>query len=243
VVVNDDPNPAHGVAMLVEGRATQIIGRTRHEQDDLAVTLQKLAARNAGDDGLASYVPSPRARLGLELSTSLQRQDTVEAIEHWGRAQDVNARLNGLLVRVADELISNALFNAPTDATGHRLHSAKHRNDVVALGEERRVDVRLRADAQRIGVGVKDPYGSLDRATIISVLARCLQRGPDQIDGKAGGAGLGLFFALDSVSHLVVNLEPGRSTEVLGLIDVDGGFRDFRSRPKSITLFVFEGER
>ncbi len=42
----------------------------------------------------------------------------------------------------------------------------------------------------------------------------------DKVDRKAGGAGLGFFQILDSLSHFVINLEKGKRTEMIGLIDL-----------------------
>ena len=37
---------------------------------------------------------------------------------------------------------------------------------------------------------------------------------------------------------MVINLKPGRATEILGLIDVRGTYKDFATRGKSFNVFV-----
>ena len=67
-----------------------------------------------------------------------------------------------------------------------------------------------------------------------------LHRGGDQIDQKDGGAGLGLYYIFESLNHLIVNVAPNRRTEMIGLMDISGTFRDFAERPKSLNVFIQE---
>ncbi|RYG65777.1 hypothetical protein EON77_18135 [bacterium] len=98
----------------------------------------------------------------------------------------------------------------------------------------------LCCDGRRLGVAVRDPFGSLRADTVLDYLTRCFRRGPDQIDAKEGGAGLGLYFTFEALSHFVINVSPGRATEMIGLLDVSGTFKDFARRGKSFNMFVTE---
>ena len=42
----------------------------------------------------------------------------------------------------------------------------------------------------------------------------------------------------DSLNHLVLNIRPGQMTEVIGLIDVRGSYRNFVKRGKSFNIFL-----
>ena len=129
-------------------------------------------------------------------------------------ARGQNARVAAMVRLVADELISNAVHNAPVDAAG--VHYRRHvpRGDELELDERHQVRVRWGCDARYVAVEVGDAFGSLDRDTVLRSLAK-----PEMRDSGAG-AGLGVALAYRSCDHLVFNLAPGRRTEVIALVDV-----------------------
>jgi hypothetical protein len=59
------------------------------------------------------------------------------------------------------------------------------------------------------------------------------------LDG-AGGAGIGLFRVFQSLSKFVVNVAPGRCTEVIALLDLRLNMKKFRQVPKSFHIFIAE---
>jgi hypothetical protein len=80
--------------------------------------------------------------------------------------------------------------------------------------------------------------GALTHDTIVSYLNRCLVKGPQQISDASGGAGIGLYRVFQSLSKFIINIEPGRRTEVISLIDLRLSMKQFRQLPKSFHIFV-----
>jgi hypothetical protein len=115
---------------------------------------------------------------------------------------------------VTDELISNAVHNAPIDASGVRYRREAPRDRPIALDAAHAVDLRWGCDARYLAIEVTDRYGSLDRETILRALAS------SSVRETGTGAGMGLALSYRSSDHLVFNLEPGRRTEIIALIDV-----------------------
>jgi hypothetical protein len=101
----------------------------------------------------------------------------------------------------------------------------------------------LMSGGSRIGLAVRDPFGSLKVGTITRYLGKCFRGGDDQVDTKEGGAGLGLYWVFEALSHFVVNVQVGVSTETMGLLDVKGRYRDFVRRGKSFNVFVSDASR
>jgi hypothetical protein len=139
-----------------------------------------------------------------------------------------------------DEFLTNALYNAPVDATGHPRFARRPRTERVELQPEEEITLRVCCDGRRFGISTSDPFGSLAPERLQEYLARAFRRGEDQVNEADGGAGLGFYQILDSLSHFVVNIDPGRRTEMIGLIDVSGGYRTFASNGKSFNIFVKE---
>jgi hypothetical protein len=73
-------------------------------------------------------------------------------------------------------------------------------------------------------------------------MRKCFAGGPNQVDTKLRGGGLGLYYAFQSLNHLILNVAPGRRTEIIGLLDISGTFRDYALQPKSFNVFIANGE-
>jgi hypothetical protein len=79
--------------------------------------------------------------------------------------------------------------------------------------------VQYGCSGRYFGVAVRDGGGSLSRERLLEYLLRA-KSGP-HIENKTTGAGLGLVSVLKTCSKLVFNLEPGYSTEVIALFDIE----------------------
>ena len=89
-----------------------------------------------------------------------------------------------------------------------------------------------------MAISVCDPFGSLTRERLLQYLSKCFRKGDDQVDTKAGGAGLGLYYVFECLSHFIVNIHPGKRTEMIGLIDVRKGYKEFSAMNKSFNVFM-----
>ena len=115
---------------------------------------------------------------------------------------------------VADELLSNAVHNAPIDERGEHFRKDVARNIEIDLAGRDTVQLRWGCDARYLAIEITDQYGSIDRNTILRALAK------DSIRETGAGAGMGIALAYRSCDHLVFNLAPGKRTEIIALVDV-----------------------
>lgn len=180
--------------------------------EELTVTTHKLMR---GDlFGADKYLLWGTQLHETTLAHSSQRADVVAELEAELKRRGQSARVAQMVRLVADELISNAVHNAPVDAAGAHYRKDTPRDADLALDGRHAVRVRWGCDARYVAVEVGDGFGSLDRDTALAALAR--QRARE----VGAGAGLGLAMAYRSCDHLVFNLAPGRRTEVIALVDV-----------------------
>ncbi|MBK7863746.1 MAG: hypothetical protein IPJ65_35100 [Archangiaceae bacterium] len=173
------------------------------------------------------------------LCASHDRAPVLESVDRFARAHCSNPRLAASFRLVAEELITNALYNAPVGDDGTRRFQQLGREHPIELAPHEAIEVQLAFEPERLGIAVIDPFGSVDRGRLLTSLAACALPGNrrPRPPGR-GGAGLGMSFVFDALSELVVNLAPGRCTEVIGVIDLRGTFRDFAARAKSFDLLV-----
>jgi anti-sigma regulatory factor (Ser/Thr protein kinase)/CheY-like chemotaxis protein len=180
--------------------------------EELTITAHKLMR---GDlFGVEKYL-----LWGTELHTETirrgsQRSHVVEKLSEAVRARGQSARVASMAMLVADELISNAVHNAPVDAAGVHYHKEAPRDVEIELDARHEVRLRWGCDARYVAIEVTDQFGSLDRDTILRALAQ------QDVRESGGGAGMGVALSYRSCDHLVFNLAPGKRTEIIALVDV-----------------------
>jgi CheY-like chemotaxis protein len=180
--------------------------------EELTITAQKLLR---GDlFGLEKYLlwgPQPRE---VTLARSTERTDLVETVSASVRAAGQSSRVASMAMLVTDELLSNAIHNAPVDADGVHFRRDLPRDRDFPLVDRERVRLRWACDARYLAIEVRDQWGSLSRDVILRALGR------SDIREHGGGAGMGMALTYRSCDHLVFNLAPNATTEIIALIDV-----------------------
>jgi hypothetical protein len=180
--------------------------------EELTITAQKLIRNDIF--GVEKYLLWGTDLQAITLTRGSQRAELVAQISEQIRSRGQSARVASMAMLVADELLSNAVHNAPVDAAGE--HYRRELDRAVELELEGRHQVKLRwgCDARYLAIEVTDSFGSLDRDTILRALAK------NDVRESGSGAGMGVALAYRSCDHLVFNLAPGKRTEIIALIDV-----------------------
>jgi hypothetical protein len=154
--------------------------------------------------------------------------DLAAFVAEAGPRRPVAARIEA----VADELIMNALYDAPAVRHGVSRRAA------ALLDPELPALLSYACDGRTLGVSVRDRYGALSKETILDHVARARREHGSPAPDAEGGAGLGLFMVLSSVTRFIVNVDPGQLTEVIGLFDIRVSGREQVSCARSIHLFT-----
>lgn len=205
-------------------------------QTDLAVTVTKILRRDIF--GLDKYFPCGVEPSVKRIRASEQCEATVEAATALATRLGVHPRLVENIATVLDELITNALYNAPVDASGAPRFAHLPRTTPVELEPDEEIVVTVCSNGDYFGLSVSDPFGAMTKEQSLDYLAKCLRHEDEAPSHRKGGAGLGLYMTFDALNHLVLNIAPGVRTEVLGLIDIRGNYRDFVNRGKSFNIFL-----
>lgn len=209
--------PAFVAIMQASERVAGMLAAEELDGDDLCAMVQRVLDRGgfgldqllaAGDIHrvvVASY-PEKLACIAqiTELATRVGvRRKYREAIEH-----------------CVDELLMNALYDAPVDAAGRPLREQLPPTKIVLEGD-RRVLVQYACDGTRFFIAVRDAFGRLERETVLRYLDKCLHS-EQQIDKprEGGGAGLGLYMIASSSSQLYFRVQPGALTEATCIFDL-----------------------
>src|SRR5204863_5853976 len=98
-----------------------------------------------------------------------------------------------------DEMLMNALYDAPVDARGEHIFAGIPASARVKQRTEHSVSVQYACDGRRFAVAVCDAFGTLDRQIVLRHLHKGLHA-EQQVDRKIGGAGLGLYLIATSAT-------------------------------------------
>jgi hypothetical protein len=211
------------------------------DPEELITTASKLLR---GDlFGLEKYLLWGVAPLRLPVRDSREKNALIGELRAYADRLCLSPRTFSLVEAIADELITNAIYNAPRDGAGRPKYAAVPRRTPVALEASEHAELTFACDGNFLGIAMSDPFGALTHGTIVEYLNRCLIR-PEPLEPSFGssGAGIGLYRIFHSLTKFVVNLDPGKRTEVIALIDLRLGMRRFRQAAKSFHIFVCERE-
>lgn len=236
VIVGDSLADLGSVELLRHQPLHHLISEETPDEAELVATAVKLLS---GDIfGLEKYMSWGAAVTGIEVSTYEDKRAALLEVSRMAEAVGARRQLVTRIEGTADELLMNALYDAPA-ARGAPNPQFKRdvrtgnvpldRNGATAL-------IRYACDGRHFAISVLDRYGALDKTTILDSLLRARsERGRPR---ETGGAGLGLYFVLSSVTRFIVNIEPEVRTEVVCLFDLRERGRDAEPWARSLHIFT-----
>ncbi len=177
--------------------------------------------------------------------SSSDRDQTVRAVELVAMRFGIGRRLAGAAADAAHELLMNAMYDAPVDASGHPRYAGDRQRD-INLEEHEIPMLRLTVDSSHLALDISDPFGRLPRGKLFGGILRgrsgvLAEHASSVLDVSDGGAGLGLFNLYSTAAVLRVEVVAGQQTLVSWMIDRTINQREARSLARSV--YYIEGER
>lgn len=204
--------------------------------DELRVTLQKLIRKDYF--GIEKYLTLNTPIHERTITSSRDREAFNAEVQQWIETNGQSKSIGRLAFGITEELIMNVVYDAPV--AGGRLHYEKlERHEARDLAPDEYAKLRYGSDGSTIAISTVDPFGAFEHEKWLYYTRKILRRDDTDnlIDTKKGGAGLGLFKMLYSSHGVVCNVEPGKRTEVIVLIDLRHALKDFAQMPRSIHYF------
>jgi hypothetical protein len=212
------------------------------DESELVVTSEKLLS---GDIfGLQKYLAWGAKRHERIIAGYADKRSAL--LDVAAHAKEVGARrpVIAKIESVSDELLMNALYDAPAIREGVSRKSRIDKSNDGEIPSDEAALLCYASDGRYFAVSVQDNYGELHKEAILDHLSRARaakgQPKPHTAPGT-GGAGLGLYMILSSVTRFIANIEPGRRTEVICLFDLRQSGREANSVAQS--LHIFETDR
>jgi hypothetical protein len=156
--------------------------------------------------------------MSLLLNRSFQDSDEKRAV-----LDEVKARLGSItkssslideVLSVADEFVTNALYNAPyVDPVTFVNQRIDRLTTRVVFPSGKHARLFVAEDGKRLLVGVQDPFGSLSVKEYLNKIVRCYSAGvQNSINFGQGGAGIGSYIIFNAGSSLYYGVIPGQVT-------------------------------
>ncbi|HEX2691092.1 MAG TPA: PEGA domain-containing protein [Kofleriaceae bacterium] len=184
--------------------------------------LSAMATRVLAGDifGLEKHIPWGPQIHSFLVGDYQEKSLCISQIAEFAKSMSVRRKYRESIEQCLDEMLMNALYDAPVDEQGRAIFSEIPTKTRISLRVEQKVVVQYVCNGKQFAIAVRDSFGTLDRSTVLRYLHKCLHS-EQQIDRKTGGAGLGLYLITNSSSSMLFNVLPGVATEVICTFDLE----------------------
>ena len=190
----------------------------------IMTTVIKLCGPNIF--GLEKYLNVGIEIKELPVIKSESRKDLIDDMKaHFSHLGVRSSVLDSVGV-VAEELLMNAIYDAPCDPSGKPLYNSLPRTTPVTLKNHEQAKLRFATDGTLLAVSVSDPFGALPASTIINYLYSCYEDRAGSLQENKGGAGRGLHMIVENSLFVVFNVNPRRQTEAIAFFNVVPGAKE-----------------
>ncbi|MBI4508821.1 MAG: hypothetical protein HY698_04240 [Deltaproteobacteria bacterium] len=186
--------------------------------------------------GIEKYLPEGTEVNYVRLRDFQGRTNAISTIQKYAESKGVRRQVRAAIGQVCEELLMNALYDAPVDESGHQIFAEVDPHDRTGSLSPRPVSIRFAATESQFAVAVRDRFGRLAKDTILAYISKCLNS-EQQIDRKTYGAGLGLYLVANAAAGYVVNVAHGMATEVVCTFD-----RGSKAPLRLVGVFVHPGQ-
>ncbi len=190
--------------------------------------------------GLANILPPGTKVQVIRFNLSTQKQEGVEAVKNFLLAIKFKTRMAVVIANAVDELLMNAIFDAPVDAAGKPVYAQTTRDTELELRGKHQVELHVGYDGEYIAITAVDLFGSLDKAKLFTHISKRYAEEEYKVRASYAGAGIGLATVFRSGGSFLFVSEGGVKTEVTVFFKRTDNFRDFKDQFRFIsTQFYF----
>jgi len=168
----------------------------------------------------------------IQLTNSSQKIRAVESVRKLLAAVGFKSRSATVIANAVDELLMNAIFDAPVDDLGKALFDKTNRNLELNLDEKNQITLKIGYDGSYVGVSIIDQYGSLDKSKLISHISKKYKDEDYQVREARAGAGIGLGTVYRLGGAILFSSEVQIKTEVTVFFKNLGSYAEFKNQFK-----------
>jgi hypothetical protein len=174
----------------------------------------------------------------IKITRSIIKQSIVEALKNHLIELGFKSRAAAVIASAADEIIMNAIFDAPIDETGKNIYLQTPRNADFMLDQKSEVHFSVGFDGRTLGISVQDNYGSLDKKKLLRHISKSYRSDEYKVRSNVAGAGLGLAQVYRNCGGIIFECEQGNRTQVTILFRKTDSFKDFKDQFRFLSTLV-----
>lgn len=153
---------------------------------------------------------------------SHERRKLIDKLCNYFNGLKIKKSITKKICTVTEELLMNAIYDAPKDKDGTPLYNSLGRSSTVNLSPEHQGKLRFACDGVLAAVSVEDPFGGLTKNVVFKYLSHYCWNKKDLIQqGSKGGAGIGLYMMITTADLIIFNVCKNQKTEVIALFNID----------------------
>ena len=192
----------------------------------LLTTMTKVLNRNLF--GMEKYLSWGAEVHMKNVRSSKQREELKEEMLGYFKQSGIRKTILDRVYLVMEEMLMNAIFDAPTDDKGQPIYNHLSRKIEINLEKDQESIMRYAFDGTMIAISVEDPFGGLTKDLLIRYLESCYEGKAGTLNLNKGGAGRGLHMIIENSDLTIFNVKRGIRTEVISLFNLDAGRREHK---------------
>ncbi|MBC7743453.1 MAG: hypothetical protein H7061_14750 [Bdellovibrionaceae bacterium] len=150
----------------------------------------------------------------VKFQDSSEKNVLLKKLETFLAKNQKTRSLSDLCIQTADELITNALYNAPIDSAGDRMYLNVDRQVKISYPPDKTATLFACCSDDRITIGCEDTFGSLSKTEMFQYLRSKFNSDLSVPTETTGGAGLGIKMIMENAANFYLFSEKNRRTLV-----------------------------
>ncbi len=197
----DDHFPA-----ILRGQMSNVFVKTRPFLFDEFLTTVENLLQPSRSIGLQRHLAASAEIRQATVRTREDRTAAVDEAAHFFRRYRQYDEQVGEIRLSLEELINNSIYHAFRRKAGDRVRATAF----TSLENDEQITLEYGRDKRYLGCSVSDNLGALDAGTVLSKLERQIS-----LEGLMDENGRGLHLSRNLSDRMVINLKPGRLTQIV----------------------------
>jgi hypothetical protein len=190
--------------------------------------------------GLDYYKDETAKIQTIELKAAREKNASIEAVGNLLMRRQMNERAVQMILRVLDEMLMNAIFDAPVDAKGIRYRKETARDGAFLLKDKERIFLNLAFNESFVNISVKDQFGSFISTQAFDAVRKDYSVFSYKSDTATKSAGLGLHGIAASGLSFMISCKPGIATEAVISFPYYKSYKETKDAFRSFSFNVRE---